>query len=170
MRDLPHIKEIVLLVFVDLVLLCVEVPRELKDPSCDLFDSVPADHIVQKRAQYISPDLLGCKVNVLLFVIDLLPLRADRCIGPSPQIQERLQVMNHHEIQHLIDQVEIILSKCLSIRDHHLLGKNIPKSYIFVVQVLLQVHDVKLRVGPAQFVKASHVNAPAPDLFIGCGV
>ena len=64
-RDLPYIKKIILFVFVDLILFCVEVPRELKDPSCDLFESVPADHIIQKRAQYISPDLLGSKMNIL---------------------------------------------------------------------------------------------------------
>ena len=74
--------------------------------------------------------------------------------------------MYHHKIQHLINQIKVVLSERLTVRDHHFLGENIPKSYIFEMQVLLQIYHMKLCIGPAQFVKASYIDASVPDLLI----
>ena len=73
-RDLPGFKEIIVLIFIDPIIFCVEITREFKDPSVYFFDPVPADYIVQKRPQRIPPDFSGSKVDILLFVIDLFPL------------------------------------------------------------------------------------------------
>ena len=120
-RDLPDLEEIICLILVEFHLLMVKIACHLKDPAAYFFNSIPGGHIFKERIKSIPPDLFGFKAYEFLSVVYFFSLCTKGSVRSSPQIQEWFQMMHHHEIKDLIDQVKVVVPERLTVRDQHLL-------------------------------------------------
>ena len=68
----------------------------------------------------------------------------------------------HQKIKDLIDDLEIIPGIPLLDLDHHIIGKYIPKTYIFKMKHLHQILDMFAHIKPQQFRRRPHIDEFAP--------